>query len=198
MAYCYRRTQVVSLSVCHDCEPCKNSWTDWDVVWVVDSRGPKEPCSIRWGRDPHAKGQFCGVKEWPIVGPSAMSCAKTAEPVKMPFGVWNRMGPKKHVLDGVTLAQSGEYDWTVYMRLWCGLFVKLLWPLVVYFNTFIKFATLMQPNFTKWNIKLWKIAVFVTVYFWSHLECISMYMYVCRHSSAIFICLAFIIIRWSV
>jgi len=62
--------------------------------------GPRNHVVLDGGRDPHAKGQFCGVKGWPIVGPSDVSCAKTAEPVKMPFGVWNRMGPKKHVLDG--------------------------------------------------------------------------------------------------
>jgi len=27
-------------------------------------------------------------------------CAKTAEPIKMPFGLWARMGPRNHVLDG--------------------------------------------------------------------------------------------------
>ena len=29
-----------------------------------------------------------------------------------------------------TLAPAGEYDWTVHVRWRCGLFVKLLWPLV--------------------------------------------------------------------
>jgi len=29
-------------------------------------------------------------------------CAKTAEPIVMPFGMWTRgVGPKKHVVDGV-------------------------------------------------------------------------------------------------
>ena len=27
-------------------------------------------------------------------------CAKTAEPIEMPFGFWARMGPRNHVLDG--------------------------------------------------------------------------------------------------
>jgi len=27
-------------------------------------------------------------------------CAKTAEPIEMPFGLWARMGPRNHVLDG--------------------------------------------------------------------------------------------------
>jgi len=32
----------VGLSVGHDREPCKNGWTDWYAVWVVDLGGPKE------------------------------------------------------------------------------------------------------------------------------------------------------------
>ena len=28
-----------------------------------------------------------------------MSCAKTAEPIKMLFGMWTWVGPRKHVLD---------------------------------------------------------------------------------------------------
>jgi len=27
-------------------------------------------------------------------------CAKTAEPIKMPYGIWTWLGPRKHVLDG--------------------------------------------------------------------------------------------------
>jgi len=27
-------------------------------------------------------------------------CAKTAEPIKMPFGLWAQMGPRNHVLAG--------------------------------------------------------------------------------------------------
>jgi len=29
-----------------------------------------------------------------------MSCAETAELIKMPFGIWTRVSPSKHVLDG--------------------------------------------------------------------------------------------------
>ena len=29
---------------------------------------------------------------------TTMSCAKMAEPVKMPFGVWTRVGPVNHVV----------------------------------------------------------------------------------------------------
>ena len=30
-----------------------------------------------------------------------MSPAKTAEPIEMPFGLWTRVGPRKHALDGM-------------------------------------------------------------------------------------------------
>ena len=32
-----------------------------------------------------------------------VSSAITAEPIEMPFDVWTRVGPSKHVLDGVQL-----------------------------------------------------------------------------------------------
>jgi len=31
---------------------------------------------------------------------SAVSCAKTAEPIDMPFRMWTRLSPRKHVFDG--------------------------------------------------------------------------------------------------
>jgi len=34
-------------------------------------------------------------------------------------------------MGGCTLRQPGEYDWTVHVWLRCGIFVKLLWPLVI-------------------------------------------------------------------
>jgi len=29
-----------------------------------------------------------------------MSCAETAEPIQMPFGIWTWMCPRKYILDG--------------------------------------------------------------------------------------------------
>jgi len=73
-ACCYRPSSVVCLSVglsvswsVTRSEPCKNGWTDRDVLWVVDSDGPKKPC-VRWGvQIPVGKGQFWGRKGRPIV-----------------------------------------------------------------------------------------------------------------------------------
>jgi len=56
----------------------------------------------------------------------------------MPFGLMTRVGPRnleaiKHVLCGLHtgVTSPGEYYWTVHVRRRCGLFVKLLWPLVI-------------------------------------------------------------------
>jgi len=32
-------------------------------------------------------------------GEGAANCAKTAEPIEMPFGTWTRVGAGKHILD---------------------------------------------------------------------------------------------------
>jgi len=54
-----------------------------------------------------------------------------AEPVKMPFGLWTPVIPRKHVLGGVHTGAT----WRIPLNLPCvavmRLFVKLLWPLVI-------------------------------------------------------------------
>jgi len=69
MACCYRCSMIslcVPVCMCagHDCELCKNGWTDWDAIWVVKLRGPKEPY-IRWvPRSPRERGiwgERCGL-----------------------------------------------------------------------------------------------------------------------------------------
>jgi len=38
-----------------------------------------------------------------------MSCAKTTEPIEMPFGTWIQVGPENHVLDGILIStHKGE------------------------------------------------------------------------------------------
>jgi len=53
---------VFSVTRCS--EPWKNSWTDWDAIYVEDSDGPREP---RLGPDPHGKPQFWGGKRQPVI-----------------------------------------------------------------------------------------------------------------------------------
>jgi len=90
----------VGLSVCHTSEPCKTGCTDRAAIWFEDLGGPGEP-RIRWGsRSPHGKGQIFGG-EWAshciVQGHSMVVCAKTAEPIGMPFGLWARMGRRNRV-----------------------------------------------------------------------------------------------------
>ena len=62
---------------------------------------PKESCII-WGLDP-LMGRAI-LRQVPIVkvyGVSAMSCAKTAEPMEMPFAMLSPVDPRNHVLDRV-------------------------------------------------------------------------------------------------
>ena len=46
------------------------------------------------------RGKFFGENGRPIVKYSTVVCAKTAEPIGMPFELWARMGRRNHVLDG--------------------------------------------------------------------------------------------------
>ena len=48
-------------------------------------------------RSSHGKGQFWGGGRPTLKGRSAVSCAKTAEPIDMPFGLWTRVdrGPNE-------------------------------------------------------------------------------------------------------
>ena len=45
-----------------------------------------------------------------------MSCAQTAEPIEMPFGIWTPVGPRKHVLDGVHIGAT----WRMIEPSMCG------------------------------------------------------------------------------
>jgi len=66
VAYSYRPSSMVCRSVCHVSEPCKNSWTDRDAIWVVYSGGPKKACKylissvLDGAQILHAKGQSLG------------------------------------------------------------------------------------------------------------------------------------------
>jgi len=72
-------------------------------AWI----GPRD-CVLDGGPDPRwergnfgERGTHCKV-----CGHSAITCAKTAEPIVMPFGLPARSGARNHELDGVP--QEGE------------------------------------------------------------------------------------------
>ena len=51
------------------------------------------------GPDPPWEGAILSG-ERAVLGHSVVICAKMAEPIKIPFGLWARMGPRNHELDG--------------------------------------------------------------------------------------------------
>ena len=68
------------------------------------TRGPREPC-VKWGPGAPWEEAILRGKGRPIVKyrDTTGICAKTAEPIEMPFGLWTWMGPRNHALDGVQI-----------------------------------------------------------------------------------------------
>jgi len=100
VAYCYRPSSVVCLSACLS-------------VAVVSPAKMAEPIEMLFGlrtlvgprmgvQMPHGERQFWGGKGQPIVKyrDTAVSCAKTAKLIKVPFGLRTWMGATNHVLVG--------------------------------------------------------------------------------------------------
>jgi len=95
---------------------CKDGWTDRDAVWNVDSGGPKEPRIRREYRSLPAEGQFWGQKGAQTC--PAVDMLKATQQGTAPVRCECRLGCTRR---RCTLAQSGEYDWTVRVRRRYGL-----------------------------------------------------------------------------
>jgi len=95
-AYCYRPSSVVCRSVtlvspAKTAEPIDMSFGLWTRM------GPKESC-VRWGPDPPWEGAMFGERA-PIVKYTEFllsAVQKTVEPIDLPFGLWTRLGQRKH------------------------------------------------------------------------------------------------------
>ena len=77
--------------------------------------------NFEWERAPCCKVQ----------GRSAVRCAKTAEPIEMPFGFWTWMGPRKHVLHRVHIGVTRRIRLNRPCAAAMRPYAKLLWPLVM-------------------------------------------------------------------
>jgi len=69
-------------------------------------------------------------------------------------GLWRAEGSMYYV--GCTLAPPGEYHWTVHVWRRCGLFVKILWPLVIiiflFFVTYVVSDCCVYENLTAFSV----------------------------------------------
>jgi len=86
--------------LCKNAGPIEMPFALWTRVgsrkYVLDgSRSPCEEAIIR-GKDMPGHERH-----------SAVSCAKMAETIDLPYGLWTRVGRRK-----VTLVPPGEYDWS--------------------------------------------------------------------------------------
>jgi len=126
-AYCYQ-CKVVRRSVCHDCQHCKNGWTNRDAIWVVDTAEPKNHV-LDGDPDPPDQRDNSAAKEaahCKVHGVSAIRCEKTPEATEMLFGVWTWVSPRKRARWGCTLSPLAEYDWTMHVWWQCGLLTSCL------------------------------------------------------------------------
>ena len=56
-------------------------------------------------------GNFEGEEAFRCIGHSVVTCVKTAEPVELLLGMWTRVGPRDHVLDGVQIPMGrGNFE----------------------------------------------------------------------------------------
>jgi len=104
-AYCYWPSSVVCRSVCRTVivvsRAKRLNRSRCHLGWRLGWAPPRESC-VSWGPNPPWKGatlrgkvaSHCKVSL--IYEHSAVIYAKTAEPIKMSFGFWARMGPRNH------------------------------------------------------------------------------------------------------
>jgi len=98
--------------------------TDRNAVWVVGSGGPKKSC-VRWGPDPPWEGAILGKRG----AHCKVSCAKTAEPIDLPFGLWTQVGRSKHKFNSICQVVPMNRASAAAMRPMLNCFdYLLLWP----------------------------------------------------------------------
>jgi len=88
---------------------------------------------------------------------STVSCAKTAEPIDLPFGLWTRVVRRKHKFNHIRqvapmcpygnahLAPPSKYDWTICLWRRCGLMSN-------YFDHLLKISPHLKRYPTLWNV----------------------------------------------
>jgi len=86
-------------------EPTEMPFGLW--VWM----GPKNHV-LDGGPDCPKQGAIFRGKDMPKQARQhfAVSNAKMAEPIEMPFALWTRVGPRKQVLHGVHIGTTCAYD----------------------------------------------------------------------------------------
>ena len=72
------------------------------LVWLWDRVGSRKHL-LDVSPDNPVRRRGSILREKGADGPSAVSCAKSAEPIEVPFRMLNRVSPGNHVLHGVQI-----------------------------------------------------------------------------------------------
>ena len=151
-ACCYRPSSMVCQSVC--------LLQSWALQKLLNRSKYRLGCGlrlahscIRWGPNPPCEGETLsrkGAAHCKVQGHSVMIFAKMTEPIELSYGMWTRVGPRKHILDrGVywhNLVSTTEF----HVRQQCVFFVKLLWPLFS-----IHIEGWMTDMLSLWTVSVW-------------------------------------------
>jgi len=110
------------MSVVHICEPCKNGWTDQDVILGADSGGPKVPC-VRWGsRSFMGMGNFGGCLATESIGSQCCDALDSKKSITVTAAAsWN--APDWMVSHTLFFFEKSAPAIMCY-------FIKILWSLV--------------------------------------------------------------------
>ena len=98
--------------------------------------GPKEAC-IRWDPDSPCEGAIIRGEDMPRHARRhfAISCAKMAEPIDLPFALWTRVGQRKHKFNRIYQVATTDGSRRIRINHQSAAAmqpcVKLLWPLVM-------------------------------------------------------------------
>jgi len=111
-----------SASIFGPCLLWPNGWMDQDAIWYGGRLRPRNHV-IDGVQIAHGTGNFgergahCKVQEL-----SAVSCAKTAEPIDLPFGLWIRVGRRKHKFNSIRQRSPmfPPMANTIELSVWCG------------------------------------------------------------------------------
>jgi len=105
--------------------------------------GPRNH-ALDWGLRPlhMQRCNFFGEGTYPgMFNDTAVSCAKMAEPIKIPFGLWTWVVPRKHVLGGVHIGATWRIPLNrrcaAAMRPFCQITSTTCWCFVSHSSVFL-------------------------------------------------------------
>jgi len=127
---------IACWSVCHDREPCKNDWTDRDVIWYVDLSGPRNHV-LDGVNIPMQRGNFEEKMGGPLYSTGTLCRELCKNGWSDRDAIWRAHTcgldkPCRPTRCGCKLSPPGEYNWSVCVLCQCSLISNTLTTLLLY------------------------------------------------------------------